>query len=137
MAAKKKLAWFRATKNEFGRTVYASKCGRYRATRMVWSVPTSSVSYVLEGAGGTRGQIDCETLAAAKECAQDHADEPDANARHLRLEAIHKFRADIVRAIQAYDKSNDHCAHAAISDCMRCNAAAAVNYTVPPRKRVS
>lgn len=46
---------------------------------------------------------------------------------------IHDLIGAIRGAIAAYDETNDHCSHDAQSDCVRCNAAAAVYYDTDPR----
>lgn len=68
-----KVNWNRGAENKYGEVVHTSKCGRYTATRRRWSMPASTVSYLLTGAGGRNGVIDCETLKDAKEQAQEHA----------------------------------------------------------------
>lgn len=53
-----------------------------------------------------------------------------------RAGAIHALIGAIRRAISEYDKTGDHCSHDANSDCVRCNAAAAVYQHDDPRRQL-
>jgi hypothetical protein len=69
-----KVAWYRPRTNERRQLVYTSKCGRFVIIKHKWVLPRSSTSYILQDCIGRGREHDCDTLAEAKEWAQDILD---------------------------------------------------------------
>ncbi len=73
MGKNNSVKWGRPVENRVGLLVYSSKCGRFIITRKEFSLPYTSVGYVLEGVGVRvpRYARMNDTLTDAKVNAQD------------------------------------------------------------------
>lgn len=74
-------------------------------------------------------------------CPADDEAEADRILERLRgrfrpeTPPIYELIDSVKAAVKKYDESDDHIAHGPGADCVRCKAAEAVNYSVPPPRR--